>query len=95
MRKTLSALLVDDKLRESTHSFRHYLLAMQRTRPTNHIRTVMAGIAGLSMFDTEARTSGKGESSFSVSELKSFSNLELEDWSSEMDILDDMKVVYK
>jgi hypothetical protein len=96
LKNTLRALVINNELRASTLSFRIYLLAMQSTRPTNHIRIVMAGMSGLSMFETEARTSGKGESSFSMSELRSCSILKKdEDWTSGMDVLDDIAVLMK
>ena len=38
----------------------------QRSRPTNHMRIVSAGMSGSSMLDTEALTSGKGLSSSSI-----------------------------
>lgn len=42
------------------------LAIVQRKMPINHIRMVRAGISGSSILDTEARTSGKGESSSSM-----------------------------
>jgi predicted nucleic acid-binding Zn ribbon protein len=39
---------------------------MQHPSPTNHIRKVMVGMSGSSMFDTDARTSGYGLSSSST-----------------------------
>jgi hypothetical protein len=39
---------------------------IQRNKPINHIRAVIAGISGSSILDTEARTSGNGLSSSSI-----------------------------
>ena len=39
---------------------------IHKNRPTNHILIVIAGISGSSIFETEARTSGKGLSSSSI-----------------------------
>ena len=50
---------------------------MHSSSPTNHIRMVIAGMSGSSMFDTEARTSGNGLSSSSIAS-KSNSILEVE-----------------
>lgn len=44
----------------------NYLLVMQSNKPTNHMRIVSAGMSGSSTFDTDARTSGYGESSSSI-----------------------------
>ena len=38
----------------------------QRSRPTNHMRIVNAGMSGSSMLDTDALTSGNGLSSSSI-----------------------------
>ena len=43
--------------------------------PRNQTRNVFTGIDGSSMFDTEARTSGKGLSSSAYSSCESISNL--------------------
>ena len=51
------------------------MLVIQSSKPTNHIRIVIAGISGSSILDTEARTSGYGLSSSSMAS-KSKSNLE-------------------
>ena len=51
------------------------VLVIQSSKPTNHIRIVIAGISGSSILDTEARTSGYGLSSSSMAS-KSKSNLE-------------------
>jgi len=42
------------------------LLVVQSNNPTNHIRIVSAGMSWSSIFDTDARTSGYGESSSSI-----------------------------
>ena len=42
------------------------MLVIQSNKPTNHMRTVIAGISGSSMLETEARTSGYGLSSSSI-----------------------------
>lgn len=48
-----------------TYRIKSYAATRQRARPTTHIRNVIAGISGSSIFETEARTSGNGLSSSS------------------------------
>ena len=48
------------------HDLDTNLLIVHSKSPTNHIRIVIAGISGSSIFETDALTSGNGESSSSI-----------------------------
>lgn len=67
MKKTLRALEICYVRCWSSFKGREtYLLVIHSNKPTNHMRIVNAGISVSSILDTEARTSGYGESSSSI-----------------------------